>query len=91
LVLGGRFDPGAAAEPPPPLTPRAVVAALAPGLMARLAGGCLVAGMGLLTIADARWAHAVGVLSLLGFVVLGFAAIAPTELADDEILSQDQS
>jgi hypothetical protein len=24
-------------------------------------------------------------------VVLGFAAIAPTELADDEILSQDQS
>jgi cytochrome bd ubiquinol oxidase subunit II len=91
LVLGGRFDPGAAAEPAPPLTPRAVVAALAPGLMARLAGGCLVAGMGLLTIADARWAHAVGVLSLLGFVVLGFAAIAPTELADDEILSQDQS
>lgn len=83
LVLGGRFDPEAAAEPVPPLTAHAVVAAVAPGLVARLAGGCLIAGIGLLTIADARWAHAVGVVSLLTFVVLGFAAVGPTELATD--------
>ncbi len=84
LVLGGRFDPGADSEPAPPLTAHAVVAAARSGLVARLAGGCLIAGIGLLTIADARWAHAVGVVSLLAFVVLGFAAVGPTELATAE-------
>ena len=84
LVLGGRFDPEAASEPAPPLTVKAVAAAAAPGLMARLAGACLIAGFGLLTIADAGWAHAVGVVSLLAFVVFGFVAVAPTELATDE-------
>ena len=92
LVLGGRFDPGAAAEPAPPLTARAVVAAVAPGLVGRLAGGCLIAGIGLLTIAEARWAHAVGVVSLLAFVVLGFAAVDPTKLAaTDEFAGQERS
>jgi cytochrome d ubiquinol oxidase subunit II len=81
LVLGGRFDPGPAAGPAPPATVQAVVAAMGGGVVARLAGGCLIAGIGLLTVAEARWAHAVGVVSLLAFVVLGFVAVGPAELA----------
>jgi cytochrome d ubiquinol oxidase subunit II len=51
------------------------------GLLGRSAVGCLIGGVGFLTIAEAGWAHTVGVVSLLGFVVLGFIAVAPTELA----------
>ena len=49
--------------------------------MARSAGACLILGFGLLTIADAPWAHAIGVVCLLAFIVLGFAAIRPTAIA----------
>jgi cytochrome d ubiquinol oxidase subunit II len=65
----GRFAPASGRHP-------------APGLPARAAGACLLAGVGLLTIADAGWAHAAGVVCLLGFVVFGVAAVAPTELAE---------
>ena len=46
----------------------------------RAAGACLIAGFGLLTVLDAGWAHALGVLALLGFIVLGFLACLPAEL-----------
>ncbi len=52
-----------------------------PGLLGRSAVGCLIGGVGFLTIAETGWAHAVGVGCLLGFAVLGFVAVAPTELA----------
>jgi cytochrome d ubiquinol oxidase subunit II len=42
---------------------------------ARLAAALLIAGFGLLNVADARWAHGVGVVCLLAFVVAGFRAI----------------
>jgi cytochrome bd ubiquinol oxidase subunit II len=54
------------------------------GLLTRLAGACLLAGFGLLTVAEAGWAHAVGVLALLGFLGCGFFAIVPAQLADFE-------
>src|SRR5436305_14423976 len=59
LVLGGSFDPDAELSvppAPPPARARAVVSASAPGLAARAAGGCLIAGFGFLTVADAGWA-----------------------------------
>jgi cytochrome bd ubiquinol oxidase subunit II len=43
---------------------------------ARAAVTCLIVGFGLLNIADARWAHAVGVACLFGFIGLAFRAIA---------------
>lgn len=49
--------------------------------MARLAVACLLSGIGFLTVADAGWAHIVGVLSLFGFIALGFVAVAPAQLA----------
>jgi cytochrome bd ubiquinol oxidase subunit II len=44
-------------------------------VFARAAVACLIAGFGLLNVAEARWAHGVGVVCLLSFVVLGFRAI----------------
>ena len=41
---------------------------------------CLIAGIGLLTAAEAAWAHALGVVSLFGFVALGFPAALPPDV-----------
>jgi cytochrome d ubiquinol oxidase subunit II len=58
-----------------------MIAASRSGLLERSAAACLIVGIGLLTVADAAWAHAIGVVALLGFVVIGFAATRPDELA----------
>jgi len=55
--------------------------ALAPGLLAGFAVACLVVGLGFLTVADAGWAHAVGVVALFGFIILGVLAVSPAETA----------
>jgi cytochrome bd ubiquinol oxidase subunit II len=77
LVLGGRlgYGGGVAAEAPR----QAAAAALAHGLLARVAAALLVAGFGLLTVAEAGVAHAFGVVALLAFVVVGFVAAVPLE------------
>jgi cytochrome d ubiquinol oxidase subunit II len=62
---------------------RPALRASATGLRGRAAVACLVAGIGFLTIADAGWAHAIGVVALLGFVVVGFLAFAPTDVAEE--------
>jgi cytochrome d ubiquinol oxidase subunit II len=48
----------------------------------RAAVSCFIAGIGLLTFAEAAWAHAIGVVCLLGFIVAAFLAIVPPALAD---------
>ncbi|HWD75838.1 MAG TPA: cytochrome d ubiquinol oxidase subunit II, partial [Solirubrobacteraceae bacterium] len=55
----------------------------APAVGARLAVALLIVGVGLLNAANAPWAHAIGVVSLFGFVIAGFAAIVPRALAAD--------
>jgi cytochrome d ubiquinol oxidase subunit II len=80
LLLGGALDhgpPGAPAGAPA----RAVLSASAPGLLARLSGACLVAGIGLTTIAEAALANVAGAAFLLGFVVLAFRAALPPGIA----------
>ncbi len=87
LVLSGQLR-HAPSQPGLAPTARAVLSASGTGLLARLAGACFVVGFGCLTIADARWAHAIGVLAFLAFTVLGtFALVAdglrsPPEAAD---------
>jgi hypothetical protein len=80
LVLGGTFDrhttPTDTAPSPPTL-----LAASSAGIAARIAAAALLAGIGFLTIADAPWAHAIGILSLLGFAIAGFNALTPTQTA----------
>jgi cytochrome d ubiquinol oxidase subunit II len=76
LTLTGRFDHGR----PEQAAPRRPVRGEArPALFVRLAVACLIVGFGLLTIADAAWAHALGVTALFAFVVTGFFALAPDE------------
>jgi cytochrome d ubiquinol oxidase subunit II len=80
LAVTGRFQAGETApavvapdglRPPPPR------------LLARLAVACLIAGVGLLNFADASWAHALGVLFLLGVVVTGFMAVIFQALGEE--------
>jgi cytochrome bd ubiquinol oxidase subunit II len=81
LVLRGHFDPGAAKVAPHTPTVQGLVAASARGMLTRAAGALLIAGFGLLTVADAAWAHAIGAVCLLAFVVVAFIAVAPAEIA----------
>ena len=81
LFLGGKLDDG-----PGEASPATVASALIPTIHSRntttrLAGACLVAGALLVVFANDWWAQAIGVLCLLAFVVLGFAAVGPAELA----------
>jgi cytochrome d ubiquinol oxidase subunit II len=86
LVLAGPLDHGGeraaagAAAPAGAQLGRLFEASRA-GMLARLAGACLLAGLGLLTVAEAGWAHGLGVLALLGFLGCGFFAIVPSQLA----------
>jgi cytochrome d ubiquinol oxidase subunit II len=56
---------------------------LGPSIGGRLAVALLIVGFGLLTVAEASWAHAIGVVSLLAFIVVAFAAVVPRALAED--------
>ena len=84
LTLTGRFQA-------PELAPGGFVAeavrSLKPRLLARVAASCLIAGFGLLNVADARWAHAVGVACLFAFIVLAFLVIALAALTDERTAS----
>jgi cytochrome d ubiquinol oxidase subunit II len=79
LVLGGRFDPGRDRGAEVPASGRQV--SRKRRLAGRVAAALAIAGIGLLTAADAGWAHALGVACFTGFVVAGFHAVAPAELA----------
>jgi cytochrome d ubiquinol oxidase subunit II len=48
--------------------------------LARVAVAFLVAGFGLLNLADAGWAHAIGVACLFGFIVTAFRVIVSAAL-----------
>jgi cytochrome d ubiquinol oxidase subunit II len=76
LVLGGNLGRSESAAGRPTQS-RSLRAALAPGLLTRLAIACLVVGIGFTTVADAAWAHTIGVVSLLAFIVVAFPAALP--------------
>jgi cytochrome d ubiquinol oxidase subunit II len=82
LVLSGRLgyaDDAAAA----PTIRRRIVAASAPGLLARVAVSCLFAGIGLLAGTETGWTHALGVASLLAFIVFAFPTALPPDLGNE--------
>ena len=79
LFLAGRLesDPSAAGGPAVAVRPLGAPAAA----IARGAVACLIAGVGLTTIANAGWAHAIGITCLLCFIALGArAALTPAML-----------
>jgi cytochrome d ubiquinol oxidase subunit II len=77
LVLSGRLAEGGGREQVDLRPTPRLARASRQGLLARAALACLVAGIGLLTVAEAAWAHALGVVSLFGFVAFGFPAALP--------------
>ena len=76
----GRAPGGGASVAERPAQGRSLLTALGPGLLPRLAIACLVAGVGFLTVAEAAWAHAVGVLCLFAFILAAFPAALPPDL-----------
>jgi cytochrome d ubiquinol oxidase subunit II len=81
MVLRGGFDRERPAPPQAHASPADVLRVSRAGFLLRVAIACLVAGFGFLTIADAGWAHAIGVVALAGFVVFGFLTVVPRDLA----------
>jgi cytochrome d ubiquinol oxidase subunit II len=79
LTLAGRFR-GAAHVVPETEASRTIVNV---GLLARLAIAFLIAGFGLLSVAEAGWAHGIGVACLVAFIVAGFGAIIAHVLGDE--------
>ncbi len=79
LTLRGRLgDEGA----PTASVPAQALAAARTGLLARVSIACLLVTLGFLTIADAGWAHAIGVVALIVCVVTGFRAAVPVDDAE---------
>jgi cytochrome bd ubiquinol oxidase subunit II len=81
LTLAGRFQAAESTVPDEIVRPFEAIRA---GVLVRVAVALLIAGVGLLNIANAQWAHAVGIVCLFWFVVLGFRALifAPGGLTD---------
>ena len=78
-MLGGDLGRGESAAGQPTQA-RSLLTTLAPGLLPRLATACFAAGIGFLTVADAAWAHALGVFCLFAFIVVAFPAALPPDL-----------
>jgi len=83
LTLGGQLgedhgDGGGATA----AAPLRALSSTRTGLLVRLAIAFGIAGFGFLTIADAGWAHAIGVPCLFLFALLGFRATVPLEGPD---------
>jgi cytochrome d ubiquinol oxidase subunit II len=88
LALTGRFDHASGA---PAQSAGQVLSASIPRLRSRVAVACLIAGVGLLNVAEAQWAHALGVVSLFGFIVIGFLTLIPGTLGHEEVLTGSES
>jgi len=82
LLLRGRFDHAEGRpEADAPLAARELLARLSDGLCARLALAGLLGGLGLLTVAEAPWAHGIGVACLFACMIFAFLAVEPGQLA----------
>ncbi|MGH2973160.1 MAG: cytochrome d ubiquinol oxidase subunit II [Gaiellaceae bacterium] len=78
LTLRGDLDPG---HERAKVRPRGDM----PGVGGvRIAAAFLVAGIGLLTVANAPWAHAIGVVCFFGFAVAAYGAVAEEPIARSE-------
>jgi cytochrome d ubiquinol oxidase subunit II len=74
LTLAGRLGEDHGGADGSPTSPLRALAPTRTGLLVRLAIAFGIAGFGFLTIADAGWAHAIGIPCLFLFALLGFRA-----------------
>jgi cytochrome d ubiquinol oxidase subunit II len=75
LVLRGRFSAEPHAERSVP-SPRPARGGAAGPTATRMAGACFVVGAAFLVLGDSGWPHAIGVVALGAFIVLGLSALA---------------
>jgi cytochrome d ubiquinol oxidase subunit II len=80
LTLGGSLDPGEERSSGARSGGTRRLARHRTGV--RLAVAFLVAGVGFLTIADAAWAHAIGVACFFAFILSGYQAALPDDVLD---------
>jgi cytochrome bd ubiquinol oxidase subunit II len=80
LVLGGALDAHDVPAAPTPSASALLTAANA-GIATRISAAAFIAAIGFLTVADAAWAHAVGVVCLFVFALAGFIALTPAQTA----------
>jgi cytochrome bd ubiquinol oxidase subunit II len=81
LVLRGDLDHAAQSAAGAPGTPSGLPSAPS-SVHARLAIAGLIGGLGLLTAADASWAHGLGVACLFVCMIFAFLAVGPAQLAE---------
>jgi cytochrome d ubiquinol oxidase subunit II len=87
LALGGKLghaEPGGDEQPahrPSPRTSR---------FGPRLAAAFLLAGIGFLTVADAGWAHAIGVAFLFSFLFLGYRVVLGGDVLGSSTLTRPE-
>jgi cytochrome d ubiquinol oxidase subunit II len=80
LTLRGQLGyEGDAGREAPPAGPIQVLSASRVGLLTRISLACLLLTLGFLTLADAGWAHAIGVAALFACVLTGFRAAVPVD------------
>ena len=81
LTLRGRlgYEGDAAGASDEPVGPVRVLSASRTGLLTRVSLACLLLTLGFLTLADAGWAHAIGVAALFACVLTGFRAAVPVD------------
>ena len=77
LLLAGTLEPASEVVAAPPGGRRRLPSGRA---HRRAAIACLIVGAGLVMLADAGWAHAVGVAALFAFGVLGAAILMPPDV-----------
>jgi cytochrome bd ubiquinol oxidase subunit II len=87
LVLRGRFDPDATTRARDIAPAARSTARQGPPAWSAL--GCLLVGTGLLVLTDSGWAHAAGVLAMAGFMILGYLAYTPADIAAGDPLADD--
>lgn len=82
LVLGGTLDAPSKPVAATP-SPAVLLAASTAGVAGRTAAAAFIAAIGFLTVADAAWAHSVGIVCLFAFMVAGFVALGPAQIASE--------
>ncbi|MGA9874597.1 MAG: cytochrome d ubiquinol oxidase subunit II [Solirubrobacteraceae bacterium] len=82
LVLGGTLDAPSKSMAATP-SPAVLLTASTTGVAARIAAAAFIAALGFLTVADAAWAHSVGIVCLFAFMIAGFVALAPAQVASE--------
>jgi cytochrome d ubiquinol oxidase subunit II len=81
LLLRGRFDSQSEQDPAEQLPGLAMIGRSAHALYARISLAGLLGGLGLLTVAEAPWAHGVGVACLFACMIFAFLAVDPAQMA----------